>query len=116
MEGKLYGRQGRTDYPARGAHLDCARFYGAGSGIGETQIHQQDNSCDPAGCESYLSRTQRNSDLGVFFEPSRMSFDGYLDLKVPLHQIPFIQRVPAMAATERNTLKLIRLLMSIRSD
>ena len=66
--------------------------------------------------QSYLSRTQRDRDLGVFFEPSRMSFDGYLDLKVPLHQIPFIQRVPATAATEGNTLKLIPLLMSIRSD
>jgi integrase len=29
--------------------------------------------------QSYLSRTQRDRDLGVLFEPSRMSLDGYLD-------------------------------------
>src|SRR5580700_3250056 len=29
--------------------------------------------------QSYLSRSQRDRDLGVFFEPSRMSLDGYLD-------------------------------------
>jgi integrase len=29
--------------------------------------------------QAYLSRTQRDRDLGVFFEPSRMTLDGYLD-------------------------------------
>src|SRR5712692_6319758 len=29
--------------------------------------------------QAYLSRSQRDRDLGVFFEPSRMSLDGYLD-------------------------------------
>src|SRR6266849_9470654 len=29
--------------------------------------------------QAYLSRTQRDRDLGVFFEPSRMSLDGYLE-------------------------------------
>lgn len=29
--------------------------------------------------QAYLSRTQRDWDLGVFFEPSRMSLDGHLD-------------------------------------
>ena len=29
--------------------------------------------------QAYLSRSQRDRDLGVFFEPSRMSLDSYLD-------------------------------------
>jgi integrase len=29
--------------------------------------------------QAYLSRSQRDRDLGVFFEPSRISLDGYLD-------------------------------------
>ena len=29
--------------------------------------------------QAYLSRSQRDRDLSVFFEPSRMSLDGYLD-------------------------------------
>ncbi len=29
--------------------------------------------------QAYLSRSQRDRDLGVFFEPSRVSLDGYLD-------------------------------------
>jgi integrase len=29
--------------------------------------------------QAYLSRTQRDRDLGVFFEPSRMTLDSYLD-------------------------------------
>jgi integrase len=29
--------------------------------------------------QAYLSRTQRDRDLGVFFEPSRMTLDGYLN-------------------------------------
>ena len=29
--------------------------------------------------QAYLSRSQRDRDLGVFFEPSRMSLDGYLN-------------------------------------
>ena len=29
--------------------------------------------------QAYLSRSQRDRDLGVFFEPSRISLDSYLD-------------------------------------
>jgi len=29
--------------------------------------------------QAYLNRSQRDRDLGVFFEPSRMSLDAYLD-------------------------------------
>src|ERR1700675_1319196 len=32
--------------------------------------------------QAYLSRTQRDRDLGVFFEPSRMTLDGYLDKRL----------------------------------
>ena len=73
MEGKLYGRQGRTDYPARGAHLDCARFYGAGLESGKRKYTNKTIHATLRDARSYLSRTQRDRDLGVFFEPSRIA-------------------------------------------
>ena len=90
MEGKLYGRQGRTGLP-RGERTWIVRvFMGRDPESGKRKYTNKTIHATLRDAQSYLSRTQRDRDLGVFFEPSRMSFDGYLDLKVPLHQIrPF---------------------------
>jgi hypothetical protein len=50
-------------------------FMGWDFGTGEAQIRQQDDPWQLRDAQAYLS-PKRDRDLGVFFEPSRMSLDG----------------------------------------
>ncbi len=73
------GRQGRTDHSERRAHLAGARLHGARFGIGKRKYVNKTIHGTLRDAPAYLSRTQWDRDLGVFFEPSRMNLDGYLD-------------------------------------